>query len=130
MLNVVKGVSEFHDAEAEYWSESIIEGYLKNQKVSTHMDLVEVLVVKLIIVLHEQPVESTQLRLYDDRAPAMSLEMLELFGEDDISEPSTPTPSTPSSHSAPRTPSTPSGPVYSPVSAIEGMPSSSSSESV
>ena len=34
MLNIVKGVSEFHDVEAQYWGESILEGYLKKQKAN------------------------------------------------------------------------------------------------
>ena len=48
MLNIVKGVSEFHDIEAQYWSESILEAYLKKQKVSGLISCMSVL-IKLVV---------------------------------------------------------------------------------
>ena len=40
MLNTVRGVSEYHDVEVKYWSDSIKDCYLIKQQVS------EIIIIK------------------------------------------------------------------------------------
>lgn len=136
MLNIVKGVSEFHDVEVQCWSDSIKECFLKKQQVSQISR--PSIKYYCYVIKEEEPTESTQLRLYCNRPSAISLEML--LDEDEASSSpdedeatsresarSAADGTSSSSESGSDEASTPSAPAYSPVSTVVSTSSSAQS---